>query len=134
MLRVLTDREVHVDQRIKTLSLARDLDVSEEIVRNLAEESDGTLLLRSGDGRQIITKSQRDAIDQELEAGVVYGLVSKEEFAREHGLSYSSLDLLIDMSEIHIVEVEGYLYSTSYDMTASGAIANLLREHLQNLQ
>lgn len=134
MLCVLTDREVYVDQRITTLSLARDLDVSEETVRNLAEESDGTLLLRSGDGRQIITKSQRDAIDQELEAGVVYGLVSKEEFAREHGLSYSSLDLLIDMSEIHIVEVEGYLYSTSYDMTASGAIANLLREHLQNLQ
>ncbi|KAF3040366.1 hypothetical protein E8E12_009517 [Didymella heteroderae] len=113
---------------------AIDLDVSEETVRHLAEECDGTLLLRSGDGRQIITKSQRDAIDQELEAGVIYGLVSKDEFARKHQLSYSSLDLLIDMSEIQILEVEGYLYSTSYDMTATGTIADLLRDHIQDLE
>jgi hypothetical protein len=108
--------------------------VSEETVRHLAEENDGTLLLRSGDGRQIITKSERDAIDQELEAGVVYGLVSKEAFASKHNLSYSSLDLLIDMSELQIIEVEGYLYSTSYEMTASGTITDLLREYIHDLE
>lgn len=129
-----SDKVVYGESRAATFALAINLDVSEETVRHLAEECDGTLLLRSGDGRQIITKSQRDAIDQELEAGVIYGLVSKDEFARKHQLSYSSLDLLIDMSEIQILEVEGYLYSTSYDMTASGAIADLLRDHIQDLE
>ncbi|KAF2626004.1 hypothetical protein BU25DRAFT_396179 [Macroventuria anomochaeta] len=61
-------------------------------------------------------------------------LVTEDAFARKHGLSHSSLDILIDLSELHIVEVNGYLYSTAYDMTASGAIANLLRENLQKLQ
>ncbi|KAJ4413260.1 hypothetical protein N0V91_000234 [Didymella pomorum] len=37
------------------------------------------------------------------------------------------------MSEIQILEVEGYLYSTSYDMTASGAVADLLRDHIQDM-
>ena len=105
-----------------------------ETVRILAEECDGTLLLHSGNGREIISKTQRDAIDQDLESGVMYGVISKDAFARKHDLSYSSLDLLIDMSETHIVEVNGYLYSTSYDMTASDAIADLLKEHLRKLQ
>lgn len=123
-----------VTQRVSISSLARDLDVSMETVRILAEECDGTLLLHSGNGREIISKTQRDAIDQDLESGVMYGVISKDAFARKHDLSYSSLDLLIDMSETHIVEVNGYLYSTSYDMTASDAIADLLKEHLRKLQ
>lgn len=128
------DQQDYGGRRTSVLNFSTDLNVSEETVRHLAEENDGTLLLRSGDGRQIITKSERDAIDQELEAGVVYGLVSKEAFASKHNLSYSSLDLLIDMSEIQIIEIEGYLYSTSYDMTASGAIADLLRDYIQDLE
>ena len=115
-------------------TLARDLDVSADTVSTLAEECEGTLLLRSGNGREIITKSQRDAIKKELETGVEHGVISKDAFARKHDLSQSSLDLLINMPEIHIVEMDGHLYSTSYDMTASNAIVTLLREHLQKLQ
>lgn len=125
---------MYVNQRVSITSLGRDLDVSAETVRTLAEECEGTVLLRSGNGREIISKTQRDAIDQELESGVVYGLVSKEAFTNKHDLSPKSVDLLVEMSKIDIIEVNGYLFSTSYDMTASGAIANLLREHLEKLQ
>lgn len=134
LIKTVANQEVYVDHRISVFGLSRDMDVSLETVRNLAEEREGTVLLRSGNGREIISKSQRDAIIQELEAGVACGLISKDAFARKHHLSQNSLALLIETSKIDIVEVNGYLYSTSYGMIASDAVANLLKEHLQKLQ
>jgi hypothetical protein len=134
LIKTVANQEVFVNARVPTFSLSRDLDVSSETVRILAEECEGTVLLRSNDNREIISKSQRDAIEKELEAGVVSGLTSKDAFARKHYISQKSLSHLVEMSKIDIVEVNGYLYSTSYGMTASAAIANLLREHLQKLQ
>lgn len=105
-----------------------------ETVYSLVDECEGTLLLRSSNGRDIFAKTQRDAINQDLEAGVVHGLVSKDAFARKNDLSHGSLDLLIEASGTQIVEASGHLYSTSYSTAATSAVASLLRDHLQQLQ
>lgn len=125
---------MYVTQKVKLSSLARDLDVNADTVRTLAEEFEGTILLRSSNGREIITKLQRDAIKQELETSVTHGVISKDAFARKHDLLQSSLDLLISMSDERIEDVDGHLYSTSYSMAASSAIASSLRHHVQLLQ
>lgn len=64
----------------------------------------------------------------------MHGLVSKDGFARKHYLSHSSVDLLIEMSKLEIIEVQGYLTSTSYDTIVSNSIAEHLRKHLQKLE
>ncbi|KAJ4988946.1 hypothetical protein SVAN01_05570 [Stagonosporopsis vannaccii] len=122
------------DERVSITYLARDLNVSTEIVRSLADECDGAVILRSSNGREVITKTQRDAIYQDLQEGIMFGLISRDEFTRENDLSHSSFDLLINASEVQIVEVDGYLCSTSYETTASKAIANYLRKQLQELK
>lgn len=132
-----TNREGYGDnsnQRITITSLARDLNVSPDTLLSLADEFDGSVILRSSNGREIITEPERDEVDQDLQEEITFGLISKDEFARKHHLSHSSLDLLVHMSEIDLVEVNGYLCSTSYEMTVSSAIANYLRKHLQELQ
>jgi len=129
----LTDQEVY-DERVSITSLARDLDVSPEIVRSLADECDGAVILRSINGREIITEPQRDAIYQDLQEDIMLGLVPKDEFVRKNDISHSSFDLLIETSEIQVVEVDNYLCSTSYETTVSSAIARYLRKSLQELQ
>ncbi|KAJ8109210.1 hypothetical protein OPT61_g7629 [Boeremia exigua] len=123
-----------LDQKISVTSLARDLDVSAETVLILAQECEGTILLRSSSGREIISKWQRDAIDHDLETRVLHGLVWKDQFASRYDLSHSSLDRLIEMSKTPINEANGYLYSTSYDLSVSTAIEQILREYLQSLR
>lgn len=134
MIATLADQVVYATQRVKLSSLARDLDVNVETVRTLAEEHEGTLLLRSVNGREIIAKSQRDAIRADLEYSVTHGVLSKEIVTRKYDLSQGSLDLLINTSELQVVEVDGYLYGISYGKAASDAIAALLMSHLENLQ
>ncbi|XPS71085.1 hypothetical protein M3J09_003270 [Ascochyta lentis] len=126
--------KVYTTQRVSFSSLARDLDADVDTVRTLVDGYEGTLVLRSGKGLEVITKAQRDAINQELQLGAAAGVVSKTEFARIHDLSQSSLENLINLSEMSLVEVDGYLFSTSYETTASGAVAEMLRDHLEKLQ
>ncbi|KZM20508.1 uncharacterized protein EKO05_0004535 [Ascochyta rabiei] len=126
--------KVYATQRVYLSSLARDLDVDVDTVRTLVDGYDGTLVLRSGKGLEIITKAQRDAINQELQHGIATSVVSKTEFASKHDLSHKSLENLINLSEMRTVEVDGYLFSTSYYTTALDAVAELLRDHLQSLQ
>ena len=84
--------------------------------------------------RAIITKAQRDEIDQEFEYAIKDSVVSKTEFARKHDLLQRSLEDLINLSKTQIVEVEGHLYSTSYDEAVSSAVASSLRDHLDKVQ
>jgi hypothetical protein len=115
-------------------SLARDLDVDVDTTRALAEEYDPSLILLSENNRDIITKSERDVVEEEFEAGVLSGIISKMTFAHEHNLSQSSLEKLVNLSETQVVEVDGYLYSTTYNTNASSTIAAVLRDHLEKLQ
>ena len=108
--------------------------MSVDTVRNLVDEYDGTLILRSGDDSQIITKPQRDAIDQDLESSVTNGIFSRSEFASKHDMSQSSLDKLINLSKTRIAQVDGYLYGTLYGKTVTSAIATLLRGCLEELK
>lgn len=107
--------------------------MSEDIVRSIVEESEGMMVVRGNNLLEIITKAQRDFINQDLEAGFANGLISKDAFARKHGLKPSSVDLLIEASELQFLEVNGYLYSKSYDLIVSSAISDLLRDHIQQL-
>ena len=125
---------MYATQRVYISSLVRDLDVSVDTVRNLVDKYDGTLILRNGNDSQVITKPQRDAIDQDLESSVTNGIISRSEFARKHDLSQSSLGKLINLSKTRIAEVDGYLYSILYDTTVASAIATSLRDCLEELK
>jgi hypothetical protein len=100
----------------------------------MAEELEGVMLVRGNNGLEIMTKTQRDVIDQDLKVGVTNGLISKDEFAREHGLKHSGLDMLLEAFELEILEVNGYLYSKSYDTMVSEFIADLLKDRIHQLQ
>lgn len=133
----LTNYEVygsHPGQRNLVFSLARDLNVSVETISSLAEECEDTVLVHGSVGREIITKSNRDSICRDLQAEATNGLVSKDEFAQKHGLGQSGLDLLVNGSDLQMLEVNGYFYSSSYGLTVSRAVADILREHIHNLQ
>jgi hypothetical protein len=133
----LTNREVYGDvhgQRVPVDSLSRDLAVNVDTVSSMAEELEGITLVRGNSGLEIMTKAQRDVIDRDLDVGTTNGLVSKDGFARKHGLKHSGLDMLLEASELQILEVNGYLYSKSYDTIASEFIADLLKEHIHRLQ
>lgn len=116
------------------LTLAQDLDVDVDVLRILVEEYDPSLVLRSANNRDIITKALRDAIQKELEADVLHGVISKTAFLSKHDVSQSSLENLLTLSEKHILEVNGCLYSTDYDTETSTTIAAFLRDHLENSQ
>ena len=122
------------DQRVPVHSLSRDLAVSVDTVSSMAEELGGIMLVRGNSGLEVMTKAQRDVIDRDLEAGLTDGLVSKDDFARKYGLKHSGLDMLLEGSESQILEVNGYLYSGSYDIMASEFIAGLLKDHIHRLQ
>jgi hypothetical protein len=133
----LTNKEVYGDvphQRVPVDSLSRDLAVNVDTVSSMAEELEGITLVRGNSGLEIMTKAQRVVVDRDLEVGATNGLVSKDEFARKHGLKHSGLDMLLESSELQILEVNGYLYSKSYDTMASGLISELLKDHIHNLQ
>jgi hypothetical protein len=133
----LTNKEVYgdvPDQRVSVDSLSRDLAVNVDTVSSMAEELEGITLVRGNSGLEIMTKAQRVVVDRDLEVGATNGLVSKDEFARKHGLKHSGLDMLLEASELQILEVNGYLYSKSYDTMASGLISELLKDHIHNLQ
>lgn len=121
---------MYTTQRVYISSLSQDLDVGVDTVRNLVDKYDGTLVLQSGNDRQVITKPQRDAIEQDLESSVTNGIISRSEFARKHDVSQSSLEKLINLSETRITEVDGYLYSVLYDTAVTSAIATSLRDSL----
>jgi len=133
----LTNREVYGDvhgHRVPVDSLSRELAVNVDTVSSMAEELEGITLVRGNGGLEIMTKAQRDVVDRDLEVGATNGLVSKDEFARKHGLKHSGLDMLLEASELHILEVNGYLYSKSYDVIASEFIFDLLKDHIDRLQ
>jgi hypothetical protein len=133
----LTNKEVYgdvPDQRVSVDSLSRDLAVNVDTVSSMAEELEGITLVRGNSGLEIMTKAQRVVVDRDLEVGATNGLVSKDEFARKHGLKHSGLDMLLEASELQILEVNGYLYSKSYDIMASELIYELLKDHIHNLQ
>jgi hypothetical protein len=115
-------------------SLARDFDVDAETIRTLVEDHDSSLVLWSGNERDIITKVQRDAIEQKLEADVLHGVVSKNDFLREHDLSQNSLHKLLGTLKTNVLEVDGYLYSKAYSTNMSAAIETILRDHLKKQQ
>jgi hypothetical protein len=129
----LANRTVYTSERVSASSLARRLDVDVDTVRSIAGGYDGTLVLQSG-SREVITKAERDEIFEELKASILNGVVSKIEFVRRHDLSHYSMEKLVSLSEIETVEVDGYLYSTSYGMAVSDAIDTSLRDHIQKMQ
>lgn len=110
------------------------MDISSETIIRLAEESDDMILVHGSMGHEIITKSVKDSICQDLEANARDGIVSKDAFAQKHGLKQSGLDTIIKGAESQIFEVNGYFYSSSYGSTVSKAVADTLREHIQNLR
>ena len=136
-LAALTNREVYGNvhgHRVPVDSLSRELAVNVDTVSSMAEELEGITLVRGNSGLEVMTKAQRDVIDRDLEADLSDGLVSRDEFARKHGLKHSGLDMLLEASESQILEANGYLYSGSYDIMASEFIAGLLKDHIHRLQ
>lgn len=128
-----TNSKVDPNERTPVSSLARDLNVSADAVSNIAKE-EGMLVVRGEVGLEILSKSKKDVIDRDIEEALMNGLMSKEDLARKYHLRHSGIDALLEASELHILEVNGYIYSKSYDAMASESISGLLRDTIKQLQ
>ncbi|KAF2797739.1 hypothetical protein K505DRAFT_372226 [Melanomma pulvis-pyrius CBS 109.77] len=120
--RVLNQFNRLVESESKRLSVAllsHDLAVDPEVVLQLARASPSLALL-SEDNSDIITKIQRDSIEQHLRTLVVSQIVSKATFSHENDVSIESIDALThsggDSPKLQddLLEVDGHLLSTDY--------------------
>ncbi|KAF2265386.1 hypothetical protein CC78DRAFT_615946 [Lojkania enalia] len=116
-------------QRIPIPLLTRQLDLDSSIIIQFVEAIPSLALL-SEDRLDIIPKSQRDALEAELQSLVLNQAISKPNFLRDHHID--SIDSLLGADQ-GLTEVNGYLISTTYFKALEDEIQNILKVSIGSL-
>lgn len=126
---VIADRKPEI-QRISIANLATDLDVNQDVVLQLAK-TEPTVVLFSGDGRMIVTKSERHSIQEELRTLMALGFVSKVQLLDNNDINTESLNSMLADFKDELIDNGDYVCSTDYKCKLSAALKDGLDRSLR---
>ena len=120
-------------ERISVSTLASDLDISTELVVQLAR-SHPKLCLLSADRNSIIPIDERDALQEKLAALLTSGLHSKADFVTQHDIWLKSLDALLADQDDEILDVDSYMCTKIYESQITSDILTKVKQSLNEIQ
>ncbi|KAF1841360.1 uncharacterized protein K460DRAFT_344011 [Cucurbitaria berberidis CBS 394.84] len=120
-------------QRIPVSSLARDLNVQQDIVRQLVDTHPGLALL-SFDSSDIVALDERVTLRKKLDGCLSDGIVLKLNFATQNDIDSKSIDILLRDVDGQLVYFDDYVCSKSYEDRLADSIMTFLKRSLNEMQ
>jgi hypothetical protein len=118
-------------ERISVVVLAHELNVSPETLLQLIR-SQPRLALLSSNSNEIIPKSGRDTIEEQLNASLSFGLVSRKGFALRHDVSSHGLDFLLKGCGDGLIEYGDHVSTRAYEETISSHVMDSINSAINN--
>jgi YesN/AraC family two-component response regulator len=119
-------------KRISLLDLARDLDVSPEIVLRLIPK-ELKLALLSKDGSEVIPKSEHDVILEKAQQLLQHGLFSRHDFESENDVDFTTLRPILRWLDHALVFHDDLVCTPAYEKEISLKAVDCIDRVMNNI-